>query len=63
MKAIESIYDEYGPIYTESVATAYRLQPKWNQRESAYVSKKRMWRTLPEPSSKPYAVLKELNDA
>ena len=39
--SIESIYDEYGPIYMESVATAYGLWPKWNQRESAYVS--RQW--------------------
>ena len=31
------------------VATDFRL--KMEQRASAYVSRKRMWRTLPEPSS------------
>ncbi len=31
---------------------AYGRRPKRNQRESAYVSRKRTWRTLPEPSSK-----------
>ena len=31
------------------IATDFR--PKKEQRESAYVSRKRMWRTLPEPSS------------
>ena len=30
---------------------AYGRRPKWNQRESAYVSRKRTWRTLSEPSS------------
>ena len=30
---------------------AYGRRPKWNQRESAYVSRQRTWRTLPEPSS------------
>ena len=48
---MESIYNKYRPIYTESVATAYGLRPKWNQRESAYVSRQRTWRTLLEPSS------------
>ena len=35
---------------SEVIATDFR--PKKEQRESAYVSRKRMWRTLPEPSSK-----------
>ena len=30
---------------------AYGRRPKRNQRESAYVSRQRTWRTLPEPSS------------
>ena len=31
---------------------AYGRRPKRNQRESAYVSRRRTWRTLLEPSSK-----------
>jgi hypothetical protein len=30
---------------------AYGRRPKRNQKESAYVSRQRTWRTLPEPSS------------
>jgi len=33
---------------------AYGRRPKRNQRESAYVSRQRTWRTLPEPSSEIY---------
>ena len=48
-ESIESIYDEYRPLYrpipSKSEETAYGLRPKWNQKESAYVSRKRMWRT------------------
>jgi hypothetical protein len=54
-EAMESIYYEYRPLYrpipSKFEETAYGLRPKWHQRESAYVSRKRMWRTLPEPSS------------
>ena len=48
---MESMDDERRPIYTESEVIAYGLRPKWKQRESAYVSRQRTWRTLPEPSS------------
>ena len=34
---------------SEVIDTDFR--PKKEQRESAYVGRKRMWRTLPEPSS------------
>jgi hypothetical protein len=55
-ESIESNYDEYRPLYrpipTESKVIAYGLRPKWKQKEYAYVNRKRMWRTLPEPSSK-----------
>ena len=55
-EAIESIYDGYRPLYrptpSKSEVTAYGLLPKRNQRESAYVSRKRTWRTLPEPPSR-----------
>ena len=30
---------------------SYGRRPKRNERESAYVSRKRTWRALPEPSS------------
>ena len=53
--SLESNYDEYRPLYRpipkESEVIAYGRRPKWKQRESAYVSRKRIWRTLPEPSS------------
>ena len=48
---MESNYDEYRPISTESEVIATDTDQKNEQRESAYVSRKRMWRTLPEPSS------------
>ena len=37
---------------------AYGRRPKRNQRESAYVSRRRTWRTLPEPSSRYLAIIK-----
>ena len=38
---------------------AYGRRPKRNQRESAYVSRQRTWRTLPEPSSALHEALHE----
>jgi hypothetical protein len=37
---------------------AYGRRPKRNQRESAYVSRQRTWRTLPEPSSARTEIIK-----
>ena len=51
MRIWSSIYDEYRPISTESEVIATDTDQKEKQREAAYVSRKRMWRTLPEPSS------------
>ena len=38
-------------IATDTKVIAIDTNQKREQRESAYVSRKRMWRTLPEPSS------------
>ena len=59
-EAMESIYEEYRPWYrpistgsgVTTTDTEVVAADTERERESAYVSRKHMWRTPPEPSSK-----------